>query len=51
MKISSFKVYYSILYELQLTFRIIPGHAVGSEEKRTMDNQLKEWQIPWCADQ
>lgn len=41
-KIGNFKVHYSILYKLQLTFHIISGHAVGSEEKRTMDNQLKE---------
>ena len=51
MRISNFKVYHSILYKLQLTFHIIHGHAVGSEEKGTMDNQLKEWQIPCCADQ
>lgn len=51
MKINSFKVHDSILYKLQLPFHIIPGHAVGSGEKRTMDNQLKEWQIPRCAEQ
>lgn len=42
MKISSFKVHYSILYKLWLTFHIIRGHAVGSKEKRAMDNQFKE---------
>lgn len=51
MKTSSFEVYYSILYKLQLTFHIIPGHVVDSEEKGAVDNQLKEWWSPWCADQ
>ena len=34
MKISSFKAHDSILYKLQLPFHIIPGHAVGSAEKK-----------------
>lgn len=51
MKISSFKAHDSILYKLQLPFHIIPGHAVGSEEKRAIANHLKEWQIPRGADQ
>jgi hypothetical protein len=51
MKTHNFEVYYSILYKLQLKFHIILGHVVGCEEERAVDNQLKEWQIPWCADQ
>lgn len=46
MKTGGSKVQGSILYKRQLMFHIIPGHAVGSEEKVAMDNQLKEWQVP-----
>lgn len=42
MKAGSFKIHCSILSKLELTFRIIPGHAVGFEGKRTMDNQLRQ---------
>jgi hypothetical protein len=42
MKTGGFKVHGSILYKLQLMFHIIPGHAVCSEEKVAIDNQLKE---------